>query len=128
MINKRKQAHDKLQPDNNQERPLVSLGKDKKPENQSPLTWFSLQPHGGQKTGQWGISRVDHGGRGHGQGDETRQWPIKTGGSGGDMQMIFRQYIQNFSERRERSTRVKYPTHCRTAPCCCRCDSKMIEA
>ena len=89
MTKKRKQAHNKLQPDNNQERPLVSLGKDKKPENQSPLTWFSLQPHGGQKTGQWGISRVDHGGRGHGQGDETWQWPIKTGGSGGDMQMTF---------------------------------------
>lgn len=49
MINKRKQAHDKLQPDNNQERPLVSLRKDKKPENQSPLTWFSLQPQGGRR-------------------------------------------------------------------------------
>lgn len=91
MINKRKQAHDKLQPDNNQERPLVSLRKDKKPENQSPLTWFSLQPQGGQKMGYWGISREDHGGSGHGQGDESWQRPIKTGGSGGDMQMIFKQ-------------------------------------
>ena len=72
MINKRKQARDKLQPDSNQERPSASLGKDRKPENQSPLTRFSLQPHGGQETGQWGVARVDDGGRGHGQGDETQ--------------------------------------------------------
>ena len=50
---------------NNQERPSASLGKDKKPENQSPLTRFSLQPHSGQEMGQWGISRVDNGGREH---------------------------------------------------------------
>lgn len=46
----------------------MSLGKDEKPENQSPLTRFSLQAHGGQETGQWGISRVDNRERGQGQG------------------------------------------------------------
>lgn len=46
----------------------MSLGKDEKPENQSPLTRFSLQAHGGQETGQWGISRVDDRERGQGQG------------------------------------------------------------